>query len=131
MTHVEDRARPMPLVTRIFQVGGAVAIALGVILVVGVALSSRELGGICEGFSCLSTALGVLLAVWGVLAMLAAIRGLAGLLFLIAAIVAPLAFSWIQPLAGLVYLVLLFPIVGASKERLAAYYRRSPPEVRA
>ena len=63
------------------------------------------------------------LIVWGLIASVSVIRSRVGLWAMIAAIVLPLAIAWRYFLPVLAWLLVVMAVVGASKERLAPYYR--------
>ncbi|MGH2725633.1 MAG: hypothetical protein ACRDKS_01525, partial [Actinomycetota bacterium] len=109
---------PAPLVTRVMQILGLTAVAVGVWALVD--------GRDCEGLECLGNFLAVYLGVWGLFALLAGIRGPFGLVFLIGAILLALGVSWVEPFFGMIGLVVVLVLVRASKDRLAGYYRRAP-----
>jgi MFS family permease len=111
---------PAPMITRVIQLFGLAAIGAG-----AWAISTRDS---CEELGCLVWFFGIYVAVWGIVAVLAGIRGPLGFVFLIGAIVLALVGSWVRPLFGLVFLVVLLGLVSASKERLAPYYRRAKEE---
>jgi hypothetical protein len=116
----ETAKPPTPLVTRVVQLFGLAAVGFG-----GWAIAS---GPGCQELGCLVWVLGIYLALWGVVAWLAGIRGPIGLIFLVGAILMALAASWVEPLYGIVFLGVVSLLIGASKERLAPYYRRRARE---
>lgn len=118
MTQTAHAKPPAPLVTRVMQILGLAAVGLGVWALV----EGRD----CEGLECLGTLLGAYLGGWGLIAVMSGIRGPLGFVFLIGAILLVLGVSWVEPFYGLIALVVIMVLVRASKDRLAAYYRRAP-----
>lgn len=114
---------PAPLVTRAVQLFGLAAVAAGIW-----AISTRTN---CEELGCLVWFFGLFIAGWGVIALLAGLRGPLGFVFLLGAIVLAMAGSWVKPFYGLIFLAIVLGLVSASKDRLAGYYRRPKPKVEA
>ena len=109
---------PAPAITRGLQV-------LGLVAVIGGGLIMGDAAG-CSELDCLAWPIGIVVAVWGLVALLSGIRGTVGLLFLIAAIVLPLTVLWVKFLWLLGFLLLMMLLVRVSKDRLAGYYRKQP-----
>jgi hypothetical protein len=121
MTETVRGTKPSaPIITRVVQLFGLVAITGG-----AWAISTRN--G-CEELGCLAWFLGIYAVAWGLVALLAGVRGPLGMVFLIAAVVLALLGAWIRPLFGIVFLVVLLGLVNVSKEKLAPYYRRAKEE---
>jgi hypothetical protein len=114
---------PAPLVTRVVQLFGLAAVVAGLW-----AISTRSS---CEAFGCLVWFFGLYVLAWGVVALLAGLRGPVGFVFLLGAIVLAMAGAWVKAFYGIIFLVMLLGLVRASKDRLAGYYRRSKPKVEA
>jgi hypothetical protein len=100
------------------QLGGLALVVLGVVILIDV----RD----CSDLSCLAGPIGILMIVWGLIALLSGLRGPAGLVFLIAAIVVTMLFAWVKFLAGIIVLLAIMGLTRVSKDRLAPYYRRRP-----
>lgn len=115
MTDVAHAKPPAPILTRMLQLFGLAAVVLG-----GLAIST---GPGCEELGCIAWVLGVYLAVWGVCALLCGLRGRAGLVFLVLALVLPLLVGWTEPLWALGFLLVVMALTRVSKDRLAPYYR--------
>jgi hypothetical protein len=118
MTDVAHAKPPAPLVTRVIQLFGLAALVFGGMIL----FDARD----CEELACLAGPIGIAIMVWGAVALLSGLRGPAGMVFLIGAIVLGLAFTWVKAFYGLIGLLILSMLMTASKDRLAPYYRRLP-----
>jgi hypothetical protein len=110
----KTRART-PWLTIGMQVMGGIAVWDGVRLAIDAAR--------CDGRSCLSIGTGVLVGIWGLIALLTGVRGRVGFIALIVAIVTPLAIPWVLLRFGILFLVIVFLTTALSKGQLAPYYR--------
>ena len=123
MTDALNAKAPAPIITRVVQGFGIAAIAAG-----AWGFSTRD---DCQELECLVWFYALFVVAWGVVALLAGMRGPLGLAFLIGAVLLAMVGSWVRPLLGIVFLAVLLVLVNASKDRLAGYYRRSKPKVEA
>ena len=106
----------VPLITIVVLVMGLIAISSGVNVI--------RHDWTCSDPGCnqpLGLAVGML--VWGVIALLTAIRGRLGFIALIVVLVSPLAIGWFDPWFFLLGLVIFLNLAKGSKEHLAPYYR--------
>jgi hypothetical protein len=108
------RART-PWLTLGMQVMGGIAVWDGVRLTINAAR--------CDGRACLSVGTGILVGIWGLIALLTGVRGRVGFIALVIAIVTPLAVPWVLLRFGVLFLVVVFLTTALSKGQLAPYYR--------
>ena len=113
---VDKPARPKtPWLTIAVQVMGAIAIWDGVRIIIN---SAR-----CDRGGCISSTVGIMAIIWGVIALASGVRGRVGFLALIAAIVTPLVLSWAWFFLGIMFLLIVSVTAAMSKGQLAPFYR--------
>jgi hypothetical protein len=116
MTEAAHEKPPAPILTRVMQLLGLAGLVFGGLIL----FDARD----CQELDCLAGPIGVVVIVWGAVALLSGLRGPAGFVFLILALVLSVLVSWATPLIGLIALVVAMLLMSASKDRLAPYYRR-------
>ena len=120
MTDVAHRKPPAPILTRAMQLLGVGGLVFGGLIL----FDARD----CQELDCLAGPIGVAIMLWGAVAVLSGLRGPAGFVFLILAVILSILVSWATPLLGLVVLAVAMILMSVSKDRLAPYYRRQPKD---
>ena len=120
MTDVAHAKPPAPILTRVMQLLGLAGIVFGGLIL----FDARD----CQELDCLAGPIGIVIIVWGGLALLSGLRGPAGLIFLVLSLALTVLVSWAVPLIGIAALLVVMFLTRVSKDRLGPYYRKQNSE---
>ena len=115
MTESVRTKPPAPPLTRVVQLVGLAAVALGTWVLIEAVT--------CEGLECLAQLIGVMGVGWGIVAILAGLRNLFGFICLIGAIILALLLAFAAPWFSLPFLAVVFFLLRVSKDKLKPFYR--------